>query len=454
MSRTISRLVFFLLVFFSLSASAADTHLWMVPVAPTTSTPITFYYAASCEGLEHISRTGSVITLELSFGPCSPPRVEPLVIPLPEKTLPPGEYRVEVFVGREKLTPSETFRFVVRNDDPREPFRAHPFAVVGGVQVSLVSTGAEPVFCGNTPCRVIVDGLQVTSSRGTSGITFTAPPHAPGLVDVIVQAQQKQHTLKGALYYFDPNAPILPSVFERILFPLLFSTPGAGGSQWRTSVTIANPNPWEVANANAVVPLICLPMPGAPCGERLFPFESQHDEGGDSPHGVALLAPRTEAPSLSFHLNVRDVSQDADNFGSEIPVVRENQMAAGGEVMLLDVPRDPRYRVKVRIYAFDQGGETQSTSARVVIGKPDSAETETRTVVLTRNCSGGACMSTPFYGELDLQTRAPADRVNLTIRAGSDARTLTWAFASVTNNKTQQVSIISANGATTCLLCQ
>jgi hypothetical protein len=234
----------------------------------------------------------------------------------------------------------------------------------------------------------------------------------------------------------------------------MFNTAGVGGSQWRTETTIANPNPWYVENGNAIAAGTCVIPQAGPCGERLVPFDAVKTLGGDYPHGVALLAPRPEASALSFHLNVRDVSHAADNFGSEVPVVREHEFARGGVATLLDVPRDPRYRVKVRVYAFDDRGlDAQTAFGSVRITRTGVAGVELVSVPLARSCSGASCYTTPLYGELDLPAGTADDRVNLSVHVG-DARTWTTAFASVTNNATQQVSIVSANGATTCLLCR
>lgn len=444
----------FLLLLLCLAAvpAVAESRTWVHPIAPTTDTAITFYFRASCESLLDIRRAGSVIHIIVDNNPCSPPRTEPLVIPLPEKTLPPGEYRVEVSLHVPTLPLIiDTFTFVVRDADPNPPFVVHPSAVStnGGFPLEIWQAAAAPLCHAPAGCRVFIGGVEATATPGPNGvISVIAPPHAPGAVDVVVRRPDDQtFTARAALYYYDLLTAPPRSVFERVLFPLLFNTPGANGSQWRTESSIDNPNSYAVETANVIFPIPCPPMPGIPCGERIEPLSYQKFEGGVHPRGVALLVPRVEAPYLSFGLRVRDVANDADNFGSEIPVVRERDMIAVRETTLLDIPRDSRYRVKVRVYAFDESERT-TMSGKIRIVDPATKQEQTVGLEMTRNCSGVECAFRPYYAEYDFPAATAASRVNLYVSTlFGDARTLTWAFASVTNNKTQQVTIISPGGA-------
>ena len=153
--------------------------------------------------------------------------------------------------------------------------------------------------------------------------------------------------------------------------------------------------------------------------------------GGDYPRGVALLTPRDAAPELAFALRARDVSRQAEGYGTEIPVVRESEMYVNRPIALLGVPVSAGYRAKLRIYSFSPGhaGVTVQNGTGVNVG-------------LTRTCSGNACASTPWYGEYDLPA-GTAPRVNVFVHAGAGPA---WAFITVTNNETQQITTITPQG--------
>jgi hypothetical protein len=158
---------------------------------------------------------------------------------------------------------------------------------------------------------------------------------------------------------------------------------------------------------------------------------------------VTLLVPRPEAPFLSFALRIRDVSRHAEGLGTQIPVVREKDLYHGTIMTLLDVPIDPGHRVKVRIYALEPFDELHR-AGRVVIFRQNNHVAEALVYRLTRNCAGSACAGEPYYAEVDLRPGAAGARVNVYIEPPLDATT--WAFATVTNNATQQVTIVTPNG--------
>jgi hypothetical protein len=425
----------------------AEALFFMEPVAPTAGSPVTFYYRTGCGSLETINRTGFTITLRFVVSPCSPPRTTPTAIPMHDP-LGPGEWTVQV-LERSGNTPHqvvETLRFVVRRDplDRTVAFRVRPsatYASIGG-ELYLEPVGKDDL-CFNG-CDVSIDGVRVPHRRENGRLLVTAPPHAPGLVQVTViePAPLTPMPMSAPLYYFDAgDAP--PSVFERVLFPVLAKTSGAGGSEWRTEVAISNENPWFVDNANYVESMVCVTFP---CAERMSPHSVRRFEGSDFPHGLALLTPRDEAPHLGFSVRVRDVSQDADSYGSALPVVREHQMVRGGAATLLDIPLDSRYRVKVRVYAFDESGDDVASVRVVTDTRTTRVDRAVRTLELRRDCVVSDCAVAPLYGEFDLPPSAAGARANIFIDNRDRPELLLWAFASVTNNKTQQVTIIGADG--------
>jgi hypothetical protein len=430
-----------LLLFCALPLTAEEVTI--LPAGPTTDTPVTLRLDVFCNPIvsHTVTRTGSRIRIDVTPRPGSCPS-PPLPLPydVPVGTLPSGEYAVEVHIHDRTITKS----FVVRNVAPGE-VDIHPFAVPTepfGLRLRAVNAPA----CAADDCSnvtVNIGGAIVPSSRikasNDGSIFFDAPPHAPGLVDVSITANGITYTTKNALYYYTAGAPPDLSAWERILFPVLFNSGGAHGSNWVSEAAIANPTRWFVQNFNRIDPLPCIDFG---CSELLAPASFLSFGGAGYANGVALLVPRAEAEHLSFSLRVRDVARQVEGYGTEVPVVREKDMYRDDRVMtLLDVPLDPRYRTKVRVYDFGD-----LPGAWVALHDPADGPRLTGTpITMRRSCSGAACEYTPWYGELDLPPGKVDQRVNVYVQGGQYG-SLTWAFASVTNNETQQVTLITPDG--------
>jgi hypothetical protein len=417
--RTLTLLLLSLLLASLALADEGGVHV--VPFGPTTATPVDVHIPLDCFPEGHtVDRAGNVIKITLLDPSCPPvlPIQQIYNVRLPE-LLAPGEYRVEVFVEGQDGVLGST-EFVVRNADPR-PFEVHPFAVPasgGNLRLRINS-----IDCG-TPCEGVtieVDGVPATNLAGSSdhAVWFTPPPHAPGPANVRVAIGSEVVLLPAAIYYYDRPER---SVFERVLFPVLFSANGANGSRWVSEAALSNPRPWFVQNGGAAF-------------SRLAPGEIAR-AGDGWPRGVVLHAPRPEAPMLAGALRVRDVSRQAHGFGTQIPVVREDDFTHGGEITLLNVPLDPRYRVKLRLYALDP---------MVVqpFGLVTLRDTQTKAVKLGRGfqLARPASADEPWYAELDLPPGAAGERVNVFVEFPLDATA--WAFATVTNNETQQVTTVT-----------
>jgi hypothetical protein len=422
-------------LFFSLLAVAQEVTI--TPAGPTTRTPIyvTAFIAACTDAPATVEIVGSVIKVNFAAEAyCDPPLYQDQTVRIPG-LLAAGEYRLEVtngiFIGSPPLT------FIVRNGE-QQAFTAHPFAVpatqLAPIQVRLV--GTEPLCTpGSSSCRVLVDGVDALDERvdEEGSVWFTAPPHAPGLASVKVDNGPNAVTVPNALYYFSLEAPPNSSIFERILFPLLTEVSGVNGSLFRTEASISNPKRWFVETYNEIVPFVCIDYP---CGNRLSPGELVQFSGGDYPHGVLLLTPRDAAPDLAFALRARDVSRRAEGYGTEIPVVRESEMYSNRQIALLAVPVSAGYRAKLRVYSVGEG--LPNAYAGVYLQRSGTQQT----LELKRTCSGTGCESTPLYAEYDLPVSA-VGRENVFVGVGLAPA---WAFITVTNNDTQQITTITPQG--------
>lgn len=402
------------LAFFSTFSLAAQAQsIVLDPPGPTSAAQIMAELYVTCDPQSHtLERLGNVIKIHVTPGPftalCDPPVPARYQVSL--GALPAGEYRIDVTVGAFDSVTSKTF--VVRNATPGA-FEVHPFAVPtqpGGLRLRL-DPGDLPL------AKVFVDGVQVTDVTVNGAYSFPAPAHARGFADVTIETSAgATYTVPDAIYYYDPAAPPDLSVFERILFPTLDNTAGAHGSQWVSEAAVANLAHWSIKTYNDV-----------------------EVTGGGYPRGVALLVPRAESENLAFSLRVRDTSRAAEGYGTQVPVVRERDMFRGVEMTLLDIPVDPGYRTKLRIYAFDTGQH----DAYVTLDRGNA--TESFFVPVRRTCSGAACEAIPWYAELDLPAGAAGERVNAYVSIGGQS-TPAWAFASITNNETQQVTLVTADG--------
>ena len=221
--------------------------------------------------------------------------------------------------------------------------------------------------------------------------------------------------MPDAIYYYDPSAAPDFSVFERILFPVLFNTAGAHGSQWVSEAAIANPAHWYIETYNDVVPFECIDYP---CGERLAPGSSIAFSGGGYPQGVALIAPRAEAENLAFSLRVRDISRTAEGYGTQVPVVREDDMFVNTDLTLLDVPVDPRYRTKCACTpstrASPSGGRHAHGNRADVVSEPTTFPAPHAVPARVRGA--------PWYAELDLPPGETDERVNVYVGSRHRAR--------------------------------
>ena len=398
----------------------AQTTITTVPAKPTTADAIElrvpFCFPDEPPAVE---RTGFTIKVTFGNSLCGdPPILGQQEVPLPP--LPAGEYHVNVY-DPDGLYMTGSF-FV---SEAARPFEVYPAVIPTTPVDRLLIPSSEVIsdFC-PTVCTFRVGGVVVEEDYITQGfedfIALPPPPHAEGFVDVEISNGTQTLVAKNAVYYFDRTAAPDLAVFERVLFPVLFDARGANGSDWRSEALMANTAPWRVSTFSD--------------GDFLEKEIRSWPGRPQFPHGTALLIPRTESKHLWFSLRVRDVSRAAEGFGTEIPVVRESDMFRG-TMTLLDVPLDPAYRVKLRVYAF---GEMETDDLGRISGFG--------TFAMHRSCSGAAsCAATPWFAEIDLPVRGDDERANLYVTPPAGAG-LAWAFATVTNNATQQVTVATPDG--------
>jgi hypothetical protein len=330
--------------------------------------------------------------------------------------LPPGGYTV-ILVADAGSTSTELARtpLIVRDAETLSIF---PYAVpTTGGPIGL----ANPFFL--AAATLTIGGVTVPAESNIDGALFAiAPPHAPGVVDVTVNSIVVSLFSKAALIYYDP-ASADPAVFEPILFPVSFQGPGALGSQWLTESFI---------NANGSQSFFRDPLPCASCTQTPGLGTKQLINNGN-PWGHVLYALRGTTANLDFASRIRDTSRQSLTAGTEVPVVRERDFRA--QLRFMNIPVDPRYRVTLRLWSLSDAAQFVAT----VDSTPAQQD------LLTLSKIPGTSMS---FGSLDvtsLLAKASNNPTNLTV-AGVPNLLVSppvWGIVSITNNDTQQVTIIS-----------
>jgi hypothetical protein len=312
----------------------------------------------------------------------------------------------------------------------------------GGTEVTIKGTGFAtcPICSPPLPPEVFF-GFTNASSRliDETTIVATAPAHATGTVGISVVQWDGAATLQRA-FTFTQGFP--DAAFERILLPIL-SEPvrGGFGSEFHTSLTVANKGlnatdeasvyglepfcilsaciPWNFANSLDVVP-----------GRGILPT----DIVLSGKPGRFIYVPKTDMHEIAMNLRVHDVSRATLNFGTEMPIVRDDDFVTD-RITLVGVPTAPGFRNTLRIY-----GLGPSLVKVTVDGRPPVD-------VFVRE--GEVDVFDPAYA---LFTDFPigAGSVNVTIDAQVDTGPLTpplqfpiWAFITVTNNETQLITTIT-----------
>ncbi|HVG23545.1 MAG TPA: IPT/TIG domain-containing protein, partial [Thermoanaerobaculia bacterium] len=306
---------------------------------------------------------------------------------------------------------------------------------------------ATRVFFG--PAR----GIVYSVSQDT--IVASAPPQRAGLVvDVSVQlANGTQLVMPNAFTYVDEPEPKREE-YRAYLVPLRTGeVHGANGSLWRTDLSLHNASEEDVR----ILANDCdVPFRTPVCAHMFIPVRPsqtialQLEPGLPQFEGTFLYVPKAADDEVDATMRVRDVSRVAEGFGTDVPIVPLEEMRTS--IRLLDVPTDPRYRTMLRVYGDSEWGR----EVLVTVYPMSGGEVLSQRIV--RMDEGeGLWDEQPFpfvasYVRLDPITDAVRASGHQRVRVQVDAVVFPradppivlphWAFISVTNNVTQQVTTI------------
>ena len=290
------------------------------------------------------------------------------------------------------------------------------------------------VYFGATPSPD-VDLIDETT------IEAVTPAHLPGTVSVTV------HQMDGS----EPDRDVFPNGFtftgvpeqgfEPVLFPI-FMPPvrGAFGSEFHTTARMASRiQPFDVYGVDTSCTTIDPPIdPYVPF--RIGTAAQELFTGCSDSVGRVMFVPFEHAEQFVAGLRVADVTRQRESHGVEIPVVREKDFVRN-RIVLLGVPIDPLYRNTLRIYGLP--GEVDDLYVRV------NGKSTRVTLPPARNVFEPRYVQ---FTDFPALAELPPGQTTVTVVVedvlggrGFAGSTRFWAFVSVTNNATQEITTVTPN---------
>lgn len=239
--------------------------------------------------------------------------------------------------------------------------------------------------------------------------------------------------------------------YQRVLVPVVLppdGIQGAFGALWVTRFWLRNnaDEPVSIRPHFDGCQLGLCPPPGPVEPARTFspPFA-----GSGPARGLIMFIEEAFADKVKLSVRTFDTSRSTKSWGTELPIVRESEFSQD-ELLLFDVPRDPRFRSALRIYSLS--GES-GQMARVRIYRLDSSKIlpspspdeliAEHSVVLTppSEVPGDVYPSSTFLYIDPLVGQTDAQHITVSVEPVTSQPM--WAFVSVTNNETQEITTIS-----------
>jgi hypothetical protein len=249
------------------------------------------------------------------------------------------------------------------------------------------------------------------------------------------------------------NAQPSAADYEQVLVPITSTDiVGSNGSRWITDTWIANTSN-EAADvlgpylSPITSPPVAVPL-HLPAGSSMTLPQPQSLAPQSGREGELLGVPRVLGRKIAFNSRVHDTSRQAQTLGTELPIVRENEFA--DSVMLLNVPGDSRYRLLLRIYTRTSDADVRVRadvlSALIpILDPPIAGPLFERVVHLDAPVASGAGAIASFGKPGYVQMAIPTFGVPMQIKVSSESGSANniWAFLSITNNETQDVTLVT-----------
>ncbi|HEX2832404.1 MAG TPA: hypothetical protein VHW00_05275 [Thermoanaerobaculia bacterium] len=231
---------------------------------------------------------------------------------------------------------------------------------------------------------------------------------------------------------------------ELVLVPLWYQGPGSQGSYWTTHLSVYNTGGYVEPYDRGVLPCQWLldPCPRGFWKQKMLVYEAPQSMSG----GFVMAV--ENADNLAYTLRVFEQNAQLEDLGVDIPVVRERDLRTGA-VQLMDIPAsDPElFRYLLRIYGV---GQASSAVVRVngylSMGDGSSDLVVTREVRLTQIGHGLGhyyAEETELVRQL-IQYTGGMGQLRIEIEPMSP-NLRWWGMLSATNNRTQDVTIVTPN---------
>ncbi|MBV8516642.1 MAG: IPT/TIG domain-containing protein [Acidobacteria bacterium] len=300
--------------------------------------------------------------------------------------------------------------------------------VAGGTQVTIKGD------FGFWPYAILFGTAGVPATRvDDHTLVATTPAHPAGTVPVTIFEYDIGLATDLTFTFTGPSG----TRFERVLLPI-FTPPvqGAFGSEFHTEVEVWNPQSTgvvtlfgaETDSSVDIDPSVAL----IPDGKTTLSRAPQHFNGNP---GHFLYVAEGDFDLIGATLRVHDVTREATSFGTEIPIVREREFSPSQTIAFPHVPIDPRFRNTLRIYS------TEATTVTVKVGaqtfgvtlQPGRDMYEPAYAAFTNFPNDGIGATTVTVEPTFIPVDPPLPGTNVPV----------WAFISVTNNDTQQITTIT-----------
>ena len=243
----------------------------------------------------------------------------------------------------------------------------------------------------------------------------------------------------------------VPVTFTRFLVPFRhLPLPGAFGSLWEVDT-------WF--HYSGTEPVFFVPAPYCRFGVCFFAFNVDMfgvalpvDNLGDGP--VLFHVDSRYASKLTFGSRIRDLSRQDQSAGTEIPVVREDRMSAE-PLYLVNVPVESNFRDMLRVYALPEVDDPVVDVSyyerlnEFFVDQASHVPLRTERVRLRSFGPTGDYLLTPSLAEIPGIEGLPevVGKKALWIEVKPVTPGLRiWAFVSITNNTTQQVTLVTPGG--------
>jgi hypothetical protein len=459
-------------LFVAATAFAADTftQVRFLPPNPDSATAVTARLSGiwpngappGCANAAVSDRRISI--LGGCIGQSAPAVLTPWSLDLSLGVLQPGIYAVEVRFQAPFENMQARTSLTVQEAAPL--FSVTPRVMVFPRIGEMVVIRGKEIECRDTslcPAPVVrFGGLAAQIVHIDMGEITVRPPAGVGTVDVTVEMGSR--TLRRvAAFHYAAGDPPAPEFLTPVFLPVLFSSSGAFGSEWDTEASIRNDNDFALVSPHRspfdFICVLCSPAPLPGLNPHVTRVVTAKRDALVSPGGRLVYITREAAPNVHFGLLVRDLSRQAEALGTEIPVVREDDLYESA-FSLLNVRLDGGFRATLRLYSIDtpmnmplddgfRGASAVGSAGRRVwlrIRPMESDELLVNVQVGLGAVTGaGQHHTNAIIGDLaaafpQLAGRGPL-RIEVEPDSPGDLRI--WGFAAITNNQTQHVTVIS-----------